>query len=179
MILKRKLFSFLSWLAGGGTRKIIKKSANQVREELKKQTQVNKDAIREIKTILPSNLNIPHELQLYLSFIYENYYDTTVTLLDKNGKDKKAMLDWKGIMEKTKRYRKTFNINKNNALIFLVFEKNDKNPFNTMDEYYFCYFPKADGVWLFNIQWGNASQGLFGLCARDNRLLSSLDLMLM
>lgn len=175
MIIKRKLFSFLSWLTGSNE-KAVRKSSKEVIDEFKRQTTINNDAILELKKHIPSGLNLPNELKLYLSFVYENYKDTPITLVDKHGKEYKTMLSFDGIIKRIKRYRRTFNTNKNNTLIFLVSD-NDKKSYGT--EYYYCYFPKADGIWLFEVQWGNMSQGLFGIASRDGKFSSTLELMLM
>ena len=178
MIIKRKQFSFMSWLTGDNT--TTKKSSDEIRAEFKKQTLINPDAVREIKEILPTNLSIPRELQLYLSFIYENYHDTSVTLFTKkSNKSNKVMLGWKDIIKNTKRFRKIFGPNTEKTLIFLTLESPTMKNFYGDVQDYFCYFPKADGIWLFQVQWGNGAQGLFGISAKDARLLSTLDLMLM
>lgn len=179
MIIKRKYFSFLSNLfSGGNVEKMSKKSAEEFRKEFDKWTKVNNDAIKEIKTVLPTNINIPGDLQVYLSFIYENYHNETLNLIDKDGKCKKTVLGWNQIKKKTERYYKTFKPNKNKALIFLAAETHDKPSFNS-GEHWYCYFPQADGIWLFDVAWGGYSQGIFGLGARDGRLLSSIKLMLL
>lgn len=178
MIIRRKLYSFLSRLIGEN--KKIKKLSEEIIEEFRKQKTINQGAMMELKRVLPSTMSIPEDLKLYLSFIYENYKDTEVIIINKNGKETKTVLSWNEIIKKIQRYRKTFNTNKNNALIFLASEINNSNSsFLSTDEYYYCYFPKADGIWLFLIQWGNMSQGLYGIRSKDNKLLLDIELMLM
>lgn len=178
MIIRRKLYSFLSRLIGEN--KKVKKLSEEIIEEFRKQKTINQDAMMELKRVIPSTMSVPEDLKHYLSFIYENYRDTEVILVNKNGKETKTVLSWNEIIKKIQRYRKTFNTNKNNALIFLTSEisNNNSSSFLSTDEYYYCYFPKADGIWLFLIQWGNMSQGLYGIRSKDNKLLSDIELML-
>ena len=123
----------------------------ELSEEYKTWTVINPEVTKYLRSFgLPTN-SIDKGVLEYLSLLYEKFPEGIAI-----NKDGEEVYGWDQVVKYLKKFKNNFG-----GTPLIILGKSENTDFMAGD--YMVYFPKQKQIWSFFIQWGNISQGMFGI----------------